>query len=117
MTRHGVDGFVMGGGGGGDGVAQFAHQTLDVGRDDGLVLYDQNVGGQFGIDLGLGRADQAFDVMGVGPQDLGRLRWGEAFQRRQQEGLTRARGNPHQPPRGVVAAVHPAGILQAGAGR
>src|SRR5690606_28059289 len=38
VTRNGVHGLVVGGGGAGDPVAQLLHQAFDVGRDDGLVL-------------------------------------------------------------------------------
>ena len=62
VAGDGVDGLVMGRGGAGDAVAQLLHQAFDVGRDDGLVLDDQDVGGQFGVDVGLGLGDQAFDV-------------------------------------------------------
>uniref|UniRef100_A0A0N4ZZP0 AlaDh_PNT_N domain-containing protein n=1 Tax=Parastrongyloides trichosuri TaxID=131310 RepID=A0A0N4ZZP0_PARTI len=111
-----IDRFVMGGGGAGDTVAQFANQTFDVGRDDGLVLNDQDVSGQFGVDVGLGLGDQAFDRTRINAEDLRRLGRGEAFQRGQQEGLARARRDPHQAARGVVAAFQTADVLELGAG-
>ena len=87
MTRHGLDRLVIGGGGARDAVAQFLHQALDVGGDDGLVLDHQDVGGQFGVDVRLGVGDQTFDLARVRRQDLGGFRRGEPLQRRQQEGL------------------------------
>jgi hypothetical protein len=51
-------------------VAQFGDQGLDVGGDHRLVLDDQDFGGQFGVDLGLGLGDQAFDLGEVGVEDL-----------------------------------------------
>ncbi|MNS86450.1 hypothetical protein D3C72_1203560 [compost metagenome] len=107
----------MRGGGAGDLMAQFPHQAFDIGRDDGFVLDDQDVGGQFGVDVGLSLGDQAFDRARVNAQDLRRFRRRKAFQRGQQEGLSRARRNPHQAARGVVARFQIADVLQLGAGR
>jgi hypothetical protein len=93
------------------------HQAFDVGRDDGLVLDDQDVGGQFGVDVRLGLRDQALHVHSVGVEDLGGFRRREALQGGQQEGLARARGDAHQPARSVVAAFDAALVLKLGAGR
>ncbi|MNE53033.1 hypothetical protein D3C80_1477330 [compost metagenome] len=118
MTRHRIDGFVMGGRRAGDAVAQFLDQAFDVGRDDGLVLDDQDISGQFGVDVGLGLGDQTLDRARIYAENLSRLRGGEPFQGRQQEGLSRTRRDPHQAARGVVAdAVHAAAVLKLGAGR
>jgi len=95
--------------------ARLGNRVLDVGRGVGLVLVDQAVGGRFGVDVGLGVADQALDLMHVRRQDLGGFGRGEALKRRQQEGLTRARGDAHQAARGVVAGLQAAGVLQPGA--
>ncbi|MNT73716.1 hypothetical protein D3C72_2124580 [compost metagenome] len=51
MSGDRINRFVMRGGGARDPMAQFPHQTLDVGRDYGFVLNDQHVGGQFGVDV------------------------------------------------------------------
>ena len=48
-------------------------QGLDVGGDHRLVLDDQDVGGQFGVDLALRLGDQLLDLGEVGVEDLGRL--------------------------------------------
>jgi hypothetical protein len=83
----------------------------------GLVLDDQDVGGQFGVDVGLGLGDQPFDVHRVGVEDLGRLRGRETFEGGQQEGLARTRSDLHQALRGVVATLNAAFVFQLGAGR
>jgi len=74
--------------------------------DDRLVLDDQHVGGQFGVDLGLSLGDQALDRAEIGVEDLGRLAGREAFQRGQQKGLSRPRRDAHQPGVGVVGPAH-----------
>uniref|UniRef100_A0A0N5A0B4 Chromo domain-containing protein n=1 Tax=Parastrongyloides trichosuri TaxID=131310 RepID=A0A0N5A0B4_PARTI len=102
VTRHGVHGLVMGGGGAGDAVAQLLHQAFDVGRDDGLVLDDQYVGGQLGVDVGLSFRDQALDRARIDGQNLGGLGRRKAFQRGQQERLSRLGRDAHQPTRSVV---------------
>jgi ATP-dependent protease Clp ATPase subunit len=61
MTGNGIDGLGVGGGGTGNPMAQFLYQALDIGRDDGLVLDHQDVGGQFGVDVRLGVGDQPLD--------------------------------------------------------
>ena len=73
-------------------MAQFAHQGFDVGGDDRLVLDDQHVGGQFGVDLGLGLGDQRVDSSGRFAEDLAGLVDREALERGQQEGLARRGG-------------------------
>ncbi|MND84511.1 hypothetical protein D3C80_764030 [compost metagenome] len=115
MARHGVDRLIVGGGRAGDAVAQLPHQAFDVGRDDGLVLDDQDVGGQFRVDVGLGLGDQTLDRARVDGQDLGGLGRGEAFQSGEQEGLARARRDAHQAVGGVVALGR-AAVLELGAG-
>jgi hypothetical protein len=62
----------------------------------------RTVGGQFGVDLGLGLGDQAFDLAEVAIQDLSGFGRGEAFQGGKQERLARTRGDAHQTLRGVV---------------
>ncbi|MNT02699.1 hypothetical protein D3C72_1372050 [compost metagenome] len=118
MTRDRIDRLVMGGRRAGDTMAQFLDQAFNVSRDDGLVLDDQNVGGQFGVDVGLGFGDQTLDRPRIDAENLGGFRGREPLQGRQQEGLSRARRDPHQAARGVVAdAVHAAAVLKLGAGR
>ncbi len=58
LAGHRVDRLGAGGGDVDHGVAELGDQGLDVGGDDRLVLDDQDVGGQFGVDLGLGLGDQ-----------------------------------------------------------
>ena len=79
-----------------DAVAQFPDQAFDVSRNDGLVLDDQNVSGQFGIDVGLGLRDQPLDIVCVGVKNLGCLGRGESLEGRQQKGLARTGRDPHQ---------------------
>ncbi len=83
-------------------MAEFAHQRLDIGGDHRLVLDDQDVGGQFGVDLGLSLGDQLLDLVEGGVEDLGRLAGRESLQRGEQEGLARARRDTQQPMGGVV---------------
>jgi hypothetical protein len=83
-------------------VAQLGDQGLDVGGDHRLVLDDQDVGGQFRIDLRLRLGDQLLHLREIGAEDLGGLRRREAFEGREQEGLARARRDAHQSARGVV---------------
>src|SRR5690606_35983721 len=61
------------GAGGGDvdhRVPDLGDQGLDVGGDDRLVLDDEHLGRQFGVDLGLGLGDQALDLGKLDPKDL-----------------------------------------------
>ena len=77
----------------GDAVAEIQHQRLDVGRDNRLVLDDQHVGRELGLDVALGPGDQLPHVFGRFVEDLGRLVDREAFERGQQEGLPVTRRN------------------------
>ena len=118
MMGDGRDGLGVGGGGAGHPMAQFLHQALDIGRDDGLVLYDQDVGRQFGVDIRLGVRDQPVDVTGIGVKDLGGLGRGKALQGGQQEGLARTWRDPHHAARCIVlAAPDAAHVFQPGTGR
>ena len=76
MRAHGVDGLGAGGGDVDHVVAELPDQGLDVGGDHRLVLDDQHVGGQLGVDLGLGLGDQLLDLGEVGARGSGRPRRG-----------------------------------------
>ncbi len=82
-------------------MTEFANQRLDVGGDDGFVLDDQHVSGQFGVDVGLRPRDQLFDLGEFGVQDLGGLGRREALQRGQQESLARTGRDTHQAMSGI----------------
>jgi hypothetical protein len=104
LVQHRLQRLAARGGDVDDAVAQFLDQRLDVGGDDGLVLDDQDVGGQILVDLLLRLRDQRLGFGKVGVQNLRRLRGREALQRGQQEGLARARRDPQQLVRGVVGS-------------
>ncbi len=100
-------------------MAELADQSLNVRGDDRLVLDDQDVGRQLGVDLGLSLGDQALDLFEGGVEDLGSLRGREPFQGSEQERLARARRDAHQAVGGVIRLRQGVflGALELGAGR
>jgi hypothetical protein len=73
LVQHRLQRLAARGGDVDDAVAQFLDQRLDVGGDDGLVLDDQDVGGQILVDLLLRLRDQRLGFGKVGVQNLRRL--------------------------------------------
>ena len=72
-----------------DAVAEAGDDVLDVHGDQRLVLDDQHVGRHHRADLARRLVEQLGHALLVGPEDLGRLRDREAFDRGQEEGLAR----------------------------
>src|SRR5690606_3798606 len=70
LAGHRIDRFGAGGGDVDHRVAELGDQRLDVGGDHRLVLDDQHVGGELGVDLGLSLGDQLLDLGEFRPQDL-----------------------------------------------
>ena len=74
-------------------VTEGFHQTLQVEGDEGLVLDDQDVGGDLLGQFAAGLFHQATHRLHVEPQDMGGILLGKTFQRDQQEGLARPAGS------------------------
>ncbi len=70
-----------------DIVAEAFDQRLDVHGDEGLVLDDEDVGGDLGGEFAAGFLDQTAQRRQVAVENFGRFLLGEAFERHQQEGL------------------------------
>ena len=70
---------------------------LEVHRDEGLVLDDEDIGRDFGGQFAAGFLDQRAERRDVVIQHSRRILLGEAFQRDQQEGLARPRGQLGKP--------------------
>ena len=70
-------------------VAEAFDQRLEVHRDEGLVLDDQDVGRDLGRELAAGFLDQRAQGRHVHLENPGRVLLGKALQRDQQEGLAR----------------------------
>ena len=74
-------------------VTEAFDQGFELHRDEGLVLDDQHVGGDFGGELAAGFLDQAAQRHDIDVEDARRVSSREAFERHQQEGLPRQRGD------------------------
>ena len=78
-------------------VAEVLDETLEVHRDEGLVLDDQDVGGDFRRHLAAGGIRQLAGLGDVGIENERHFLLGEAFEREQQERLPRQRRDVRQP--------------------
>ena len=78
-------------------VAEVLDQPLEVHGDEGLILDDEDVGGDFGGKLAAGLLDQIAQRPHVNIEDRAGVFLGEAFQRDQQEGLPRQRRDVAKP--------------------
>ena len=74
-------------------VAEIAHEALEIHRDEGLVLDDQDVGGDLGGHLAARGIGELAGFGNVDAEDVGHLLLRKAFQRQQEESLARQRGN------------------------
>ncbi len=72
-------------------MAEAFHQAFEIERDEGLVLDDQHVGGDFGGELATGIVHQLAQLRYVDIQHLGGVVLRKPFQRDQQKGLARHR--------------------------
>ena len=57
------------------------HQRLELHRDEGVILDDQNVGGDLGRKLAARVLDQSAQLRHVDVEHASRIRLGEAFER------------------------------------
>ena len=74
-------------------MAEAFHQSLEIERDEGLVLDDQHVGGDLGGEFAAGFLDQFAQLRRIDIQHLGGVVFRQPFKRDQQEGLARLRRN------------------------
>ena len=74
----------------GDVMAEIADDRLDIHRDDRLVLDDQHVGESLALDLFERLGDERIDVGRADVDQIARILRRKAFERRQQQRLSRS---------------------------
>ncbi len=70
-------------------VAKAFHQSFEIERDEGFILYNENVSGDLSCELAAGFLDKIAQGRSVNIQNLGSIIFGQAFESDQQEGLAR----------------------------
>jgi len=95
-------------------MAEFAHQRSDVGGDHRLVLDDQHVSGQLGVDVRLSLGDESLDLLEADAEYAPGLDDAEPLHGGEQEGLAGARRDAKQPFAGGVSLTDRGLELRAG---
>ena len=84
-------------------MTEILDKALQIGRNSGLILNDEDLGGEFALDLFLGVLFKHALLFFGNSENVGCFRGGEAFQGCQQESLALDRGKGLKPLVGRIA--------------